>query len=109
MRTRDESLNEISTERDGGRTGSKISGEGGFSHQSVEFGGATWGGVEAGVGFWGWSKGGPLRSAMASRIMLCNRCSWEDMNGAECRSPVHRVMSTQSRDWFRRVRRVVSG
>ena len=31
------------------------------------------------------------------------------MKGAECRSPVHRVMATMSRDWWRRVRRVVRG
>jgi hypothetical protein len=30
------------------------------------------------------------------------------MKEAEWRSPVQRVMSTQSRDWFKSVRRVVS-
>lgn len=36
--------------------------------------------------------------AKASRIMECRRRSWEDMKGAEWRSPVQRVMSMQSRD-----------
>lgn len=31
------------------------------------------------------------------------------MKGAECRSPVQRVMSTQSRDWLSRVRRELRG
>lgn len=43
--------------------------------------------------------------ASASRVMECKRRSWEDMKDAEWRSPVQRVMSMQSRDWFRRVRR----
>jgi hypothetical protein len=49
---------------------------------------------------------GPRRRESDSRRIECRRCSWLDMKGAECRSPVQRVMSTQSRDWFRRVRRL---
>jgi hypothetical protein len=50
---------------------------------------------------------GGERRPRASRIILCRRRSWEDMKDGECLSPVQRVMSTQSRDWLRRVRRVV--
>jgi hypothetical protein len=52
---------------------------------------------------------GPLSTEIASRRRECRRCSCEEMKGAECRSPVQRVMATMSRDWLRRVRRVVRG
>lgn len=55
--------------------------------------------------FVGTSRFGPLRMPTASSRMECRRRSCEDMNVAECRSPVQRVMSMQSRDWLRRVRR----
>lgn len=48
---------------------------------------------------------GPVRTPWASRRMEWSRWSCEVMNGAEWRSPVHRVISTQSRALFRRVRR----
>jgi len=78
----------------------RLSGKGG----EKEFGS---GGVVQ-VGSWGGegeSKEGPRRRVRDSRRMLCRRWSWEDIKGAEWRSPVQRVISTQSRDWLRRVRR----
>lgn len=48
---------------------------------------------------------GPLRVVIASRRIEWRRRSWEDMNDALLLSPVHRVMSMQSRDWLRRERR----
>ena len=51
---------------------------------------------------------GGLNKLNASRIIPCKSRNWEDMKEAEWRSPVQRVMSTQSRDWFKSVRRVVS-
>jgi hypothetical protein len=50
---------------------------------------------------------GGLNKLNASRIIPCKSRNWEDMKEAEWRSPVQRVISTQSRDWLRRVRRVV--
>lgn len=41
-----------------------------------------------------------------SRSRLWRRCNWLDINGAECLSPVQRVISTKSRLWFRRPRRL---
>jgi len=35
----------------------------------------------------------------------CSKRSWPDIKAAECRSPVQRVISTQSSAWFRRSRR----
>jgi hypothetical protein len=43
-----------------------------------------------------------------SRMMVCKSSVWEEMKDAECRSPVQRVISIQSRDWFKRWRRCVS-
>ena len=54
-------------------------------------------------------RAGPLSTERASRSRECRRWSCELMKGAECRSPVQRVMATMSRDWLSRVRRVVSG
>lgn len=51
----------------------------------------------------------PFSNDSASRIIPCKSRSCEDMKDAECRSPVQRVMSTQSRAWFKRVRRVERG
>jgi hypothetical protein len=90
-----------------------VSRSGGSVYQAVS--GATIGVCESGSrdagegdggleGFVGERREGPLSRASASRIMECRRWSWEDMKGAECRSPVQRVMSTQSRDSFRRLR-----
>ncbi len=69
-------------------------------------------GLGDGAGDWfgvgtGCSNTGPLSRDTASRMMPCRRRSWEDMKDAACRSPVQRVISTQSRDSFRRVRRSV--
>jgi hypothetical protein len=52
---------------------------------------------------------GPLRTERASRRREWRRWSCEEMKRAEWRSPVQRVMSIRSRDWLRRVRRVVRG
>lgn len=80
----------------------------GSSHHSpiLAFGSGVPGlrGVSFGVGFRGSRRGGPFSRAIASRIMEWRRCSWEDMKEEEDRSPVQRLMSMQSRDWFRRVR-----
>lgn len=51
----------------------------------------------------------PFSKERASRIRPWRRRSWEEMKGAEWRSPVQRVMSTQSRAWFRRLRREERG
>lgn len=52
---------------------------------------------------------GPLSTFRASLIILWRRWSCDEMKIAEDRSPVQRVISTQSRDWFRRVRSCVKG
>ena len=57
----------------------------------------------------GEGSGEPLRVCRASVIRECNKRSWEEMKMAEWRSPVQRVMSTQSRDWSRRLRRATRG
>lgn len=77
-----------SSERFDGKGGLKVAGSMGLCAQFRD--------DMAGVA--GSSKEGPLRTAFASERMLCRRWSWEDMKGAECLSPVQRVMSTQSRD-----------
>lgn len=59
-------------------------------------------------GWWVWIVL-PFRRESASRIMEWRRRSWEDMKGAEWRSPVQRAMSMQSSAWFRRVRRFERG
>lgn len=51
---------------------------------------------------------GPLNTASASDSRELNRRSWEDMKSAECLSPVHRVISMQSKLWFNRPRSVTS-
>jgi hypothetical protein len=53
-------------------------------------------------------KLGPFNTPVASRRMVWRRCSCEVMNGAECRSPVQRVMSMLSRAELRRLRRWAS-
>jgi len=105
---REESDSVRSSERLGGRAGLKVFGLRGLSNQFVppELVG---GGVFLGVGFEGESKAGPFSSPTASSIIECSKRSWEEMKGADVRSPVQRVMSMQSRDWFRRVRRAVNG
>ena len=107
------------SERVGGRAGVKVVGEGGEVCQvGSGVGGFAFGdsvapailGAESGDGVTGRdglvgeSRSGPFSRASASRIMPCRRCSCEEMKGASWRSPVQRVMSTQSRDWLRRVR-----
>lgn len=52
---------------------------------------------------------GPLRQPCASINSEWRSRSWDDMYWAEERSPVHRVMSMQSRDWLRRSRREERG
>ena len=86
-----------------GKAGENVSGVGGFPcHVSAC-------GLVCGLGSCpGVSRPGPFRILRASRRMLCRRCSCEDMKGAELRSPVQRVMSTQSRDSLRCVRSLVS-
>ena len=86
-------------DNDGGSGGSKASGEIGVVRHVTS-------GSEEGVG--GEERGkGPLRTDFASLIIEWSRRSWEEIKGAELRSPVQRVMSTQSRDSLKRVRRVV--
>jgi hypothetical protein len=111
VRTKLESKSVRASETVGGKAGVKVAGSGGFSNQDVSSG--DWGIVvlctpgvgEGGLeGLVGERREGPLRSDTASRMMLWRRCSWELMKGAEFRSPVQRVMSTQSRDSLRRVR-----
>jgi hypothetical protein len=93
----------------GGRAGVNVSGSGGLSFHACP--GLGWGGIGVVVPevLEGVRRFGPLSMEIASRRRECSRCSCEEMKGAECRSPVYRVMSTMSRDWFRRVRRVVRG
>lgn len=74
-------------------------------------GGGEW---DAGVGVvvqGGWDveevEGGERRESEDVRIE-CSRRSWLDMKDAECRSPVQRVISTQSSAWFSRSRRFSS-
>lgn len=57
----------------------------------------------------GWPGGDPFKVARASEMMEWSSRSWPDMNAAEVRSPVQRVMSTQSRALLTRVRRVTRG
>jgi len=112
MRTKLVSESVRENERVEGRAGSNVAGSGGDSYQFVSGGdGCDFGGIwalgagEGGLdGFVGARRTGPLSRARASRRMLWRRWSCEDMKGAEWRSPVQRVMSTQSRDWLRRVR-----
>ncbi len=57
----------------------------------------------------GEGSGGPLSMCRASVIRECNNRSCEEMKMAEWRSPVQRVISTQSKDWLRRLRSVTRG
>jgi hypothetical protein len=56
----------------------------------------------------GEGSGGPFKVCRASVRREWRRRSCEEMNDAECRSPVQRVISTQSRDWLIRARSVAS-
>jgi hypothetical protein len=85
----------------------KVSGSGGFSFQGRDCGSGI--GVLVPEEWVGVRRLGPLRTERASRRRACRRCNCEEMKDAECRSPVQRVMSIRSRDWLRRVRRVVRG
>lgn len=97
----------------GGRGGLNEEGEGGsWCHEVSPGDGGEVAFVDVVVSwFWelegtdGVKRFGPLRVLKASRIIECSRCNWDDMNDAECLSPVHRVMSMQSKAWLRRVRR----
>lgn len=112
------------SDRDGGRGGEKWRGEVGVCAQSNELEPPTALAPEFGFAFAppaevfelvvcitvpnsgsGASRTAGRIIAIASRMMECRRRSCEDMKGAEWRSPVQRVMSMQSRDWLRSVRR----
>lgn len=51
----------------------------------------------------------PFRFVRASVIREWRRRNCDDMKVAEERSPVHLVMSTQSRDWLSKLRRLTRG
>lgn len=108
VRMREESERVRSSERLSGREGLKVFGSRGLSNQFVppELVG---GGVFPGVGLEGERRAGPFSSPKASSIIECSNRSWEEMKEADVRSPVQRVISMQSRDWFSRVRRAVNG
>jgi hypothetical protein len=95
----------------GGSGGVNVSGSGGLSNHACPGGAEIIFGVLVpdSAECTGVSKFGPFSTEIASSRRECRRCSCELMKGAECRSPVHRVMATMSRDWLRRVRRVVRG
>lgn len=83
-----------------------VSGFGIVSFQGgIEFGGNSGVAEVVREAFEGVRRDGPLSNDKVSRSIWWRRWSCEDMKGAEWRSPVQRVMSTQSRDWLRMVRR----
>lgn len=88
-----------SRERFEGNGGENVSGSTGLCAQFKEAG--VWVGASR--------REVPLRTSLASVRILWRRCSCEDMKRAEWRSPVQRVISTQSRLWFRRLRSWVRG
>jgi len=87
----------------------KVSGSGGVSNQAWPGGGGIGVLVPEEAEWIGVSSTGPLSTESASSSKECSRWSCELMKGAECRSPVQRVMATMSRDWLRRVRSAVKG
>jgi len=90
-----------SKDRELGRGGAKDKGSMGSVLHCCE--------AATGGGGGGWGIGGPEMQDFASTMIWCRRRNWEEMNVAECRSPVQRVMSTQSRAWLSRLRSVMSG
>lgn len=86
-----------------------VSGSGGISNQACPGGAGIGVLVPDSAECTGVSKFGPLSTEIASKMRECRRWSCELIKRAECRSPVHRVMATMSRDWLSRVRRVVRG
>ena len=86
-----------------------VSGSGGASNQACPSGVGIGVEVPDSAEWIGVRSAGPLSTESASRSKEWRRWSCEDIKGAECRSPVQRVMATMSRDWLRSVRRVVRG